>query len=1307
VTPNLDGAVGVTLAANSVQDAATNGNFGASAAVTVDRTAPSLNITPNGTASNASPIVFTFQFTEPVTGFTASDVVLTNGSPGTFTAVDASTYTLQVTPTVNGPVQVNVAAGVAQDSATNVNSAASASETSDRTNPGLSIAPNGAISNAGSILFTFQFTEPVTGFSLGDISLTNGQAGTFTAIDGDTYTLAVTPILDGTVAVNVAANAARDPATNGNTAASVSVTSDRTNPGLSITPNGSATNSSSVLMTFQFTEPVTGFTLSDISITNGTAGTFTAVDGDTYTLLVSPTSDGLVSTNVGTNAAQDIATNGNLAASATFTSDRTAPGLTITPNGSLTNSSPISFTFQFTEPVSGFAANDIALTNGSAGVFATVDAETYTLLVTPLANGVVSVAVGANLAVDVASNGNTATSASITSDRTAPTATVASVSPNSRTTLVDNLTIVFSEPITGFGINDLVLTRNGGANLLTAGQTLTTTDNMTFNLGNLGGLTEVVGNYTLRLNATGSGIQDPAGNALPTDATTTWARVNPVVTLSLNNASIPEAAGTAVLTATLSAITDVDVTVGLTFTGTASFPQDYSRSASQIVIPAGSMSATITLTAVSDSELEANESIIINSSSVTNGTTFGPLQAIIQILDDDHAPVFTSPAAVSFAENSVTPININATDADLPAQTISYTLSGGVDRARFTLSSDGKLAFVAAPDFENPTDIGLDNVYNVQIRADDGHAGVTLQNLAITVTDVDEIPPTVSIVPVSITPRSAPVAAVTIVFSEAVSGFDLSDVLLIRSGGNNLLTGAQSLSTNDNVTFTLSGLSSLTNADGVYFLTVPQSATGIVDLAGNALAGGASTNWTTDVTPPSAVIAPVSPDPRYTPVSSVNIVFQERVSGFLLSDLSLTHDGGQNLLSGTQTLTTVDNITYTLGNLTGITGNLGDYVLSLQPANSSIQDQVGNMLVDGATDEWIRATPEVTLSMNTASIAEAAGTATVTASLPAATDVDVTVVLGFSGTANFPADYTRGATQIVIPAGSTSNSVVLTAVQDAEFEPTESIIVNITSVANGVQSGTQQVQTEIIDDDHAPVFTSAATASIPENTTVIMTVIATDADLPAQTIGYTITGGLDQSLFAISSSGVLSFLTAPNFELPTDIDHNNIYNVQVTANDSHGGMTSQNISVTVTNVNEPPTLSLGGPVVTWINKKPAVVALPQITATAEGSLAGGTLTISVNAVGTKKKLLDIFGIPNSTALGSGSGPHVALGQLTLQISLQESATTSGIEAFLHGITFATKGKGLKLLTRSMDVTLTDAHGLSSTVRQTINVKKKA
>src|SRR5439155_17047308 len=83
--------------------------------------------------------------------------------------------------------------------------------------------------------------------------------------------------------------------------------------------------------------------------------------------------------------------------------------------------------------------------------------------------------------------------------------------------------------------------------------------------------------------------------------------------------------------------------------------------------------------------------------------------------------------------------------------------------------------------------------------------------------------------------------------------------------------------------------------------------------------------------------------------------------------------------------------------------------------------------------------PSVTLSLSGSPMAEAGGVATVTAPLTWPSAQPVTVDLAFSGTATLTTDYTRSGTSIVIPPGSTTGSITLTAVQDSLDEVDESI----------------------------------------------------------------------------------------------------------------------------------------------------------------------------------------------------------------------------------------------------------------------------
>ncbi len=103
----------------------------------------------------------------------------------------------------------------------------------------------------------------------------------------------------------------------------------------------------------------------------------------------------------------------------TFELDNTAPTVTIggVPE---TSTMPFTATITFAEPVTGFVLADIALANATAAAFTGADGDrAFTALITPTADGAVTVDVAADVARDAAGNGNAA-AAQASSTYTAP-----------------------------------------------------------------------------------------------------------------------------------------------------------------------------------------------------------------------------------------------------------------------------------------------------------------------------------------------------------------------------------------------------------------------------------------------------------------------------------------------------------------------------------------------------------------------------------------------------------------------------------------------------------------------------------------------------------------------------------------------------------------------------------------------------------------------------------------------------------------------------------------------------------------------
>ena len=144
----------------------------------------------------------------------------------------------------------------------------------------------------------------------------------------------------------------------------------------------------------------------------------------------------------------------------------------------------------------------------------------------------------------------------------------------------------------------------------------------------------------------------------------------------------------------------------------------------------------VTVTATDNGDASGNSSSQAITISVTNED-----EGVVE----NNAPVFSSASSASVAEN--TPIatvvlDVNATDGDDGAvdANVAYTISG-IDAEDFTIdSNDGEIRFVAVPNFENPSDDGGNNVYNITVTANDSESenNTSTQAILITVTDVDE-----------------------------------------------------------------------------------------------------------------------------------------------------------------------------------------------------------------------------------------------------------------------------------------------------------------------------------------------------------------------------------------------------------------------------------------------------------------------------------------------------------------------------------------------------------------------------------------
>ena len=181
----------------------------------------------------------------------------------------------------------------------------------------------------------------------------------------------------------------------------------------------------------------------------------------------------------------------------------------------------------------------------------------------------------------------------------------------------------------------------------------------------------------------------------------------------------------------------------------------------------------------------------------------------------------------------------------------------------------------------------------------------------------------------------------------------------------------------------------------------------------------------------------------------------------------------------------------------------------------------------------------------------------------------VTVLLNGESSQNLtiPIVVTPGTDRsVTINSGSTSGTVSIPTSQDTDCDD-ETLILGFGTLPTGVQAGTRNTMTVTIADTDICINGPQGPRHAEGSTDDVATYTAD----PSDDITWSLSGD-DQGLFNISG-GVLTFRSPPNFENPQDSGGNNVYNVTVTASRSGYGSGSRDVTVRVTNVNEPPMIT--------------------------------------------------------------------------------------------------------------------------------------
>jgi hypothetical protein len=692
-------------------------------------------------------------------------------------------------------------------------------------------------------------------------------------------------------------------------------------------------------------------------------------------------------------------------------------------------------------------------------------------------------------------------------------------------------------------------------------------------------------------NETASGVRVLSGNAASNGllddlnaylaASIAAAPAGPVTVTALKtNDTTPTITGTA----TLGTGDSLQVTVnGVVYT-----------TSNGLVITGSTWSLTLPTLAVGTYSVDAQ---IIGSSGYTKvDTTTGELQI------DTTGAVITGPsgsgtttgnASKSVNENTFTVATFTA------PETVTWSVEG-LDASKFTISAGGVLTFIAAPDYENPTDqpspeIG-DNIYELTVKAVDLFGNVTTQIVAVTVLNVEPEAASVGSIAGKVETRTG----------TAVAG---ATVKLINASGAVVGT------TTSGVDGTYSFAEVAAGTYSIEFVTSSgrgakgKSATGVVSgrfVQSITVEGGATiTSVNAVVVDPSGVVyasntrAPVAgavvrllynnalvPDSQLdTTVGGANTqtVGADGLYSFVLNGtapsgeytLSVTPPSGYTFAS-TAIVPTASSFTPSLGGgieaiqaqATAPTGTQPttyyltfDFTITSDLATTSngvVQNHIPLDPVASASTSTITASP-------TSVAADGTSTSTITVQLKDANGNNLTTSGGVVTLSS-----TLGTLSSVIDHGDGTYTATLTS----------------NAAGDAVISGLLGVEVDLQDTEtvtffNGPVLTgpngsggtttgAAFAISLPEGGTAV-TQILSDVAITTWAIS-----GEDSELFTISSNGTITFNDPTDYEVPADLDGDNIYLITVSATDGAGNTVTRTLTVTITDVTLPGTPPASG-----------------------------------------------------------------------------------------------------------------------------------
>ncbi len=559
----------------------------------------------------------------------------------------------------------------------------------------------------------------------------------------------------------------------------------------------------------------------------------------------------------------------------------------------------------------------------------------------------------------------------------------------------------------------------------------------------------------------------------------------------------------------------------------------------------------------------------------TDGNLTTPVDVAVTVTNINEAPTVTGLAAVDYAENSTSSVaTYTATDPESD-DLITWTVDG-TDAPRFAISSTGALTFKASPNFELPRDANEDNIYEIAITASDGNLTAEV-DVTVTVTNVNEALTVTGLAAVDYAENS----------TSSVATYTAAD-----PESNDPITWT--VDGTDATRFTISSAGALTfkaspdfelprdaNQDNTYEITV------------SANDGNLSAEMDVTVTVTNVNEAP-------TIAGLTNIDYAENSTSSVATYTAMDPESDDPI---TWSVDGTDALRFAISSTGALAFKASPDFELPRDANQDNTYEITVSANDG------NLTAEVDVIVTVTNVNEAP-TVTGSAAVDHAENSSSNVATYTATDPENDDPITWSVDGTDAPRFAISSTGVLTFKASPDFElprdANQDNIYEITIAAtDGNLSASLHVKVTVTDINEAVSITGPTKPHYVENGMAAVAEYSAEGLETEDPIAWTV-GGTDASHFAISEEGVLSFKVPPDYENPSDANHDNIFEITIGASDDNLSAEVE-VTVTVTNVNEAPTVT-GLAAVAYSENSPSIVA----TYTAKDPESDDPITWSVD-----------------------------------------------------------------------------------------------